>query len=102
VIEREALERIRDAMPEDWQVGHHAMAAVQDEEGDYMQWLVVFERTIEVAGPATYGINLRTFEVSAMGRTVTDIIRVAESLSAVEVTLAYPWPIDLEIKSDIS
>lgn len=99
MIEGEALERIRAATPDGWAVSTPSTAVV---EGERMAWLVVFERALEVDGPATLGINLRTLEVSAMGHTLADIIRVAESLPAIETALGHPWPIDLEIRSEVS
>ena len=99
----EIEERIRAATPNGWSVSAPNAATVENRvEGDHMAFLVVFETTLEVQGPAQFGINLRTLEVSAMGRTVEDIIRVAESLPAVQAALAYPFPIDIEIRSDVS
>ncbi len=97
-----AEERIQAATPENWSVSVPQAAVVEDSAGDHMAWLVVFECALEVDGPATYGMSLRTLEVSAMGRTVEDILRVAESLPTIEAALCHPWPIDLEIKSEVS
>ncbi len=102
MIEGEALERIRAAAPEGWSVSVPSAAVVEAGDDSRMAWLVVFERAMEVGGPATYGITLRTIEVSAMGHTVTDIIRVAETLPRIEAALDHPWPIDLEIRSEVS
>jgi hypothetical protein len=102
MIDGEALDRIRAAAPEGWSVSAPSAAVVEGHDSDYMVWLVVFERMIEVAGPGDDGLNFRTLEVSAMGHTVQDIIRVAESLPRLEAALSHPWPIDLEIKSEVS
>ncbi len=84
---KEAEERIQAATPENWSVSVPQAAVVEDSAGDHMAWLVVFECALEVDGPATYGMSLRTLEVSAMGRTVEDILRVAESLPTIEAAL---------------
>lgn len=99
MMDGEAFDRIRAATPEGWTVTPPSAAVV---EGEHMAWLVVFECAMEVDGPATYGITLRTLEVSAMGRTLQDIIRVAESLPTLQAALAHPWPIDIEIKTEVS